>query len=363
MTPPVSTELAASALMFAFVVVVARWFLVHDAFGNRLVNRALGWQIGGAAIEVLGSGTYLADVTYRAFLGAGAITLGYLYGIAAVFADADIDKARRRQPIINTVFLVCAVIVVLTGRPADPMQPGFGWQAPLVWAIFNVPMALFGLHVIRACVRELRVAESRVYERLVFSALFLAAAYASFAAVGSGVQVLGGRPSDSPPADWTTASCLCFFVITVLLSVPVVNVLLARAGWDRIGRRCRRLWPLWRDLTAVVPSIVLDDGIDRRDPELRLYRMSVEIQDALQHLKLYMPPADRREQSVGIHAVQIARAVEAKHRGVEPVATVAAGDLPGLITGDRGTELDRLLELARVWPTARAAASADTLVS
>lgn len=360
MTPPAPTALAALVLLFSCVVAVARWFLVNEAFGNRLANRVLSWTTGAAAVQVAGSGTDLADVTYRIFLGGSAFTLAYIYGIAALFAGADDDKARRRQPIYNTVAAVGAVIIVFVGRPADPLEPGFGWKSPLVWAIFNVPTALFSIQVVRAGVRELRVAGISVRERLVFSAILLVAVYATYASVEAGVQVLGGRPSESPPADWTTASCLSYLLITALLSAPVVNVLLRRAGWDRTGRYCRRLWPLWHDLTTAVPGVVLVEGSGRRDPELRLYRMLVEIQDALQHLKQYMPPGDRREQSIGDQAGQLAQAVEAKHRGSEPVAAVG---YQHELSGDRDTELDRLLELARVWSTARAAASAQALVS
>ncbi|MEU7142874.1 MAB_1171c family putative transporter [Nocardia sp. NPDC046473] len=362
MTPTVPSGFAAPVLAFALVVVVARWLLADQSFGNRLVNRALSWMTAAAAIQVAGTGTDIAHLTDRIFLGGGAATLAYIYGIAALFASEDEDRARRRQPRYNAIAVAGAVIVVFIGRPADPMDPGFGWQAPLVWAIFNVPIGLFGIHVVCACVRELRVSGIAVRERLVFSALLFVGANATYAAVASGVRVVGGAPSDSPPADWTMASCLTFFMFCLLLSAPVVGVLLARAGWDRVGRRCRRLLPLWHDLTTAVPGIVLEQGPDRRDPELRLYRMLVEIQDALQHLKQYIPPGDRREQSVEEYAVQIALAVEGKQRGSEPAGTVVGGDRYELIAEDRDTELDLLLDLARVWPTARTTASEAALV-
>ncbi|WP_405167287.1 hypothetical protein OG203_20705 [Nocardia sp. NBC_01499] len=358
MTQPAPTWLAAAALAFAFVVVVARWLLVNETFANRLVNRVLSWLTGGAAIEVLGSGTDLANVTYRVFLGCNAITIAYIYGLAALFGGVDEDRARRRQVAYNTVAVVGAVVVMFIGRPADPLEPSFGWKSPLVWAILNVPWVLLGIHVVRACVRELRVAGIAVRERLAFSVLLLAAVYAIYGVVASGLQVFGGQPSESPPADWTTAACLSYLVITALLSAQVVGALLAQAGWDRTGRRCRRLWPLWRDLTTVVPGIVLDKGPAHRDPDLRLYRMSIEIQDALQHLKQYMPPADRH--SVESYAVQIARAADSKRRGAPPAVAVHDQREPSRAMG---SQLDDLLELARVWPAARAAASADIRVA
>ncbi|WP_378737105.1 MAB_1171c family putative transporter [Nocardia brasiliensis] len=349
MTPPVPIGPAALALVFALAVATARWFLVNETFGDRLVNRVLSWLTGAAAIQVFGAGTDFADLTYRLFLGCGVITLAYVSGIVTLFAGADADVARRRQPVYNTVAVLGAVIVMIIGRPADAMDPGFGWKAPLVWAIFNVPMASLGIYVIRACVREFRVPGAAAHERLVFSVLFLTSGYAIYAASSSGVQVLGGRPPDSPPEDWTTASCFSFFMITLLLSAPVVNAGLVRAGWDRSSRRCRQLWPLWRDLTAAVPAIVLAEEATRRDPELRLYRMLVEIRDALQHLKQYMTPGDHLP--VTNYAAQVAQAAADKLRGIEPAAAITVRDQP--ITRDMAAELDHLLELARVWPGAR----------
>ncbi|MFI6171695.1 MAB_1171c family putative transporter [Nocardia sp. NPDC051052] len=358
MTPPVPIGIAAPVLVFAFAVVVSRWFLVRGSVSNRLVNRTLGWQTGAAVIFECGAGTEYSDVTYRIFLACSVMTAAGVYGIAALFAgDVDPNTARRRQRIYDVVAVVGAVIVVIVGRPADPMQPGFGWSSPLVWALFNLPIAAMAINVIRACVRELRVAQATTRERLVFATLFLVASYFLYCVVTSGLRVLGGQPSDSPPAEWTSASCAGFFAINVLLAVPVVNVLLARAGWDRTGRHSRRLFPLWRDLTAAVPGVVLDQGTGRRDPELRLYRILVEIQDALQHLRQYMPPSDRPEQSIDDHAVRIARAVDAKHRGMRPVA--AGGHQYLRLTENRAAELVRLLELARVWRAARASASVD----
>ncbi|CAM4431856.1 MAB_1171c family putative transporter [Nocardia ninae] len=353
MTPPVPGWFAASVIGFGFVVVVARWLLVRESMTNRLVNRMLSWQTGAAAIVEWGEGTDFADLTYRVFLACGAVTVASAYGIAALLAGADPATARHRQRGYDAVAVVGAVIVVFLGQQVDPTAPGFGWKSPLLWAMFNIPVAALSINIIRATVRDLRVKTATTRERLVFSALFLVAVYCLYCAGASGVQVLAGQPSDSPSADWTLASCFSMFVITTLLAVPVVNVLLARAGWDRTGRHYRRLFPLWRDLTTAVPGVVLDQGPVRRDSESRLYRRLIEIQDALQHLKLYMPPGEEPPQSVDSYAARIAHAADNKLRGHEPVVPVSVGDRNEPIARDRATDLELMLELARVWPGAR----------
>lgn len=101
------------------------------------------------------------------------------------------------------------------------------------------------------------------------------------------------RDQPSPDPDMSTKA-LTFFVASVcaagVVAIPLASTLLARTGWDRTGRYCRRLQPLWRDVTAAVPEIVLELPRDRHgrvQPATRLHRMIVEIRDSLLHLKRY----------------------------------------------------------------------------
>ncbi|MFD6463925.1 DUF6545 domain-containing protein, partial [Streptomyces roseolus] len=56
----------------------------------------------------------------------------------------------------------------------------------------------------------------------------------------------------------------------------------------RDSRKIRRLQPLWRDLTGAIPGIVLHERPDEA-ARYRLYRMVVEIRDALTQLRLDVP--------------------------------------------------------------------------
>ncbi|WP_373862755.1 DUF6545 domain-containing protein [Nocardia amamiensis] len=66
-----------------------------------------------------------------------------------------------------------------------------------------------------------------------------------------------GRSRPTPPAPRTppVAAFLGLLIITLLTAIPLVIAVLARARWDQPGVHCRRLHPLWRDLTTAVPEV------------------------------------------------------------------------------------------------------------
>ncbi|WP_433199776.1 DUF6545 domain-containing protein [Nocardia sp. CA-107356] len=103
--------------------------------------------------------------------------------------------------------------------------------------------------------------------------------------------------------------------------MPLISTLLTHIGWDRTGRYCRRLRPMWADLTAAVPEIVLEmrrDHNGRTDPAIRLHRMTVEIRDSLLHLERYSDSPDDLAATGGdphIHGRRIAETIATKAAG------------------------------------------------
>ncbi|MET9028601.1 MAB_1171c family putative transporter [Nocardia sp. NPDC004168] len=177
------------------------------------------------------------------------------------------------------------------------------------------------------------------------------------------MQVLTGWPElgpHLPRVEFITV--VCFVSSSTLLAVPLGTWLIERVGLDRPTRSCRRLRPLWRDLTEAVPEIVLLPDTDSREPVLpatRLLRMAVEVRDALLHLRPYFPEepgdpwADELPLDTERYAHKLAYAVRARKAGVPPVG---AEVIPGSPLGARDfdTDLQHLLALARVWPRAHA---------
>ncbi|WP_442941357.1 DUF6545 domain-containing protein [Nocardia sp. NBC_00403] len=84
--------------------------------------------------------------------------------------------------------------------------------------------------------------------------------------------------------------------------------------------------------------------------------MLVEIQDALQHLRQYVPAGEPLERHIGAYATQMARAAFVKSsRGRASVGSVGAKrNLPD--SRDVAAEFDHLVVLAREWPRVRSRA-------
>ncbi|MEV0293170.1 MAB_1171c family putative transporter [Nocardia sp. NPDC050710] len=349
MMAPVPGWAVVAVLTFVIAIVVGRWLLVHDSLADRLVDRALSWMVLAVLIEEIGARTAFAELTYRLFLASGVFAVVDVLILAALFAGADPETVRGWQFRCVIAAAFGAAVVFVIGRPSDPAVPGYEWKMLIVWAVFNVPSAVSGTLTVRACVRELRIGGGTVRQRLVILALLISAGTWVYAAVFDGARVLAGYPSISPAAYWSVGSCLGFVGIVALTAVPMLKVFIARRGWDSESRKIRRLRPLWRDLTAVVPGVVLTDHVENgREPASQLYRMLVEIRDALVHLRAYVP---RQEFGGWPSALLIARAAQSKSNGGLP-PVVGSADRPEPISGDLETELEQLLELAKEWQEA-----------
>ncbi|MEU2251545.1 MAB_1171c family putative transporter [Nocardia xishanensis] len=176
------------------------------------------------------------------------------------------------------------------------------------------------------------------------------------------LNVMTGQPSLDPEMHWKAWSSFLLSAVAApaVVAVPLVSTLLTHIGWDRTGRYCRRLRPMWTDLTAAVPEIVLEPRRDqnrRTDPAIRLHRMTVEIRDSLLHLKRYSDSPDDLAATGGdphIYARRIAEAIATKATGHPPSTsrfTPRYQVQPG--ARDLTAELRQLLALAKAWPHAR----------
>ncbi|WP_324195151.1 DUF6545 domain-containing protein [Nocardia puris] len=124
--------------------------------------------------------------------------------------------------------------------------------------------------------------------------------------------------------------------------------------WIARARRCRRLLPLWRDVTGAEPAIVLDSDAapHRGDADVRLIRMTVEIRDALLHLNRYVPEdlPDTGDDPPRRYATRIADAIRTERAGTGPVRTNPGSAPLGPECADIDAELRHLLALAKVSP-------------
>ncbi|WP_159922786.1 MULTISPECIES: MAB_1171c family putative transporter [Nocardia] len=347
------------------LMTVGRWLFVNETIADRLINRTWSSILVALLLYQIVFALQHPDLARRLYLGVGMMSVASFLGLARLVGGADVETAYRRQRRYDAAFAAVGVSVVL-GTPAVHAVLQFDY-AEVVWTLSALPAIYGGLLFGRACVRELRAASSSTRERFTYAVLLAISAYW---AVGSAIMVLrslAGTPPSEPGSAWGILAFLMLLAVTLLTAIPLVTVLLARAGWDRSSRICRSLQSLWRDLTAAVPEVVLVlDNSFRHDSSSRLYRMTVEIRDALLHLKPYLPESPGHITSAEINndvrgdALRLACAVRAKRAGDAPAIDPAGRSAAQSEPRDRAAELRYLLELAREWSKVGGEQSVDS---
>ncbi|WP_194834045.1 MAB_1171c family putative transporter [Nocardia sp. XZ_19_369] len=340
-------------------VVVGRWILVNETTLDRRINSALSWYVGALALYGSAATLHLDGLAPQLFLVGGVLAGANLYGFARTLADGDTAAAPLRQRRYHALAAAVA-IAVLVGPPT---------LFTVVWLGCNLLGMVSGLFVALACVRELRTAGSSTTEKLAYWGLLVVVLYWELTGTVTIWRAMHGSAPQNAGIAWIAAAGVAFAILAGLIAVPLVLAIMALIGWDSSGRACRRLQPLWRDLTDAMPEVVLSqEQASEQESAPRLYRMTVEIQDAALHLRPYMPDlgtdqAIRPETSVADYALRLAYAVQIKARGnaFGYAADPERYAIPPA-TGDRTSELQNLLEFAREWPKARARAAAFTYV-
>ncbi|MET8775740.1 DUF6545 domain-containing protein [Nocardia sp. NPDC050713] len=352
-TVPLAVVVAVSVFLAA--IVGGRWFLVNELLIDRLINATLSWDLAAIVLYEIASVLGMRDLGERLFLGIGAMTLAYAYGFARLLDGMDSATLRYRQRQYNRVGVSTGAVILLGPALVDLL----GWplgspaaQNRVIWTAGSFVAISCGALIARACVRELRTPDPTARERWAYFALLAFGLYCCFASGVGALRIIAGMRTIEPGLPWAVATFVMLAVVTALIAIPLLSAVLVRSGLDRDGRACRRLRPLWCDLTAAVPEIVLlPDDSHRGEPMSRLYRMTVEIQDALMHLRPYEPaPSD--EPGTDAYARRIAHAVRARTSGVPPRARdgTHTGTAQALGTDYRATGLPELLRLAKAWP-------------
>ncbi|WP_307649953.1 MAB_1171c family putative transporter [Nocardia xishanensis] len=372
MSSPIPGALAWAVIGYVAVLLAGRFWLVGGAAMDRLVNRMGLWSIAALLMYRCASTPTLDDPANQVALGCVLMNTTYLYSIGRlVGADAEQDVVRRHQRNGALLALAATASIVLTatsarysGRSVDLrlVEDALG-----IGCAFAVPLTYNTVVFTRRCLGALRDVDTPRAARIVCIGLIGSNVILWGALALSLFQPATGWP-DGPQLSLVQAAFTLWVAIdSTLLAMPLVAELVLRAGMDRATRTCRRLLPLWRDLTAAVPQIVMPaDPRHGSDPATRLLRMTVEIRDAMLHLGPYLPPETDETQRNTVpepesdraltdYAHRLIRAAQARKAGLPPAGTGAPPPLP-VIAHDFDTELSHLMDLARVWPRARAAA-------
>ncbi|MFE9582079.1 MAB_1171c family putative transporter [Nocardia sp. NPDC006044] len=347
--PPVFTTIVSA---FVLAIVCGRWWLVNETLSDRVINRALTWDIGAVAGYAAVAGIGYPDVGQRVFMAIGFLTLSNTCGFIALLGGADQRTTWQRQRAYDSVAASAGVLVLLCAVAGEAglfpaAMRAVDWDG-LLWVAVDVLLIAIAVALGRACIRELRTAAATTGETLTYWALLAVACYTVCASAYRTLHTVSGASPRDLGAAWAVGSFAMLALLAALISMPLVSAVLVRAGLDRESRWCRRLHPLWHDLTTAVPEVVLPpDREDRRGSSARLYRMTVEIRDALLHLKQYVPdPSAAGTSDLRAYARDIAAAARLKRHGTPPANPGRAVQFPA---GDRTTELSNLLALSRAW--------------
>ncbi len=269
--------LAGAVLLLVGLVTVGRWLLVDTTAADNLINRALTWNLGAAALCAVAAVLDRPDLGLRLYLSVGVLALSNGIGCAILLAGADPRLTRVRQRRYDTCAALFGAVVAIYafGNEIGVTLPvGADWDA-MLWWIVEVFIAWFGLLFVRAALAEFRAGMTAVREKLTYSALLFFGAYCTVSAVRMAVGIVAGVRPGQPGIFWSVGTFVALALIALLIAIPMFEALLARFDMDREGRQCRRLQPLWRDLTAAVPEVVLpiahpDRGGSSSRPACRL---------------------------------------------------------------------------------------------
>ncbi|MEU8894822.1 MAB_1171c family putative transporter [Nocardia sp. NPDC048505] len=352
---------------FVALVLAGRYLLVAQSTLDRLATRALLFGLlcdllrNDRVQEFIAATLWMFDhasvinFARQASFGPLLLSIMCLYGMARI-AVAHSDDSPRQWRRYDAVALIATAVMLVAGTPARAhdmlIDEYHGWPAVIVWFAYYSVLAVSSLSIITIMVGELRGGDNTGRETAVYLVVLTYFGVLALESIYMPARTLVAVLSGSPAADPTMQSkaLSAFIALAVgaaILTVPLFGAILARTGWDRPGRYCRRLRPLWRDLTDVYPEVVLDRPT--ADSVSQLHRMTMEIRDCLVRLNHYAPQAhtEARADDPAAYADRVAAAIAAKQGGGQPVPLHRP--VPTARRRDLTAELDQLVELARIW--------------
>ncbi|WP_146250999.1 MAB_1171c family putative transporter [Nocardia tenerifensis] len=334
---------------------LGRFRYFRDTPVDRLVNRLFAWSAAALLLFRFATVPGCPGPVYEVAIGCVLMMTTGLHAIGCARRnDIDPDTRRRRQRRSRLFAVLATIAILLAGAAARgdgrTIDMGLTWDGLVVAFAFCTPVVINTAVFARMVVHEFRIGDLTPSERVVAASMLVSMLVDWIGVALSGLQLFLGWPQLGPHLPRAELT----FTVGVLVNAvapmfPLSMALLRAIGLDREARECRRLRPLWRDLTAAVPEIVLRPATDTGtppDPATRIFRMTVEIRDALMHLAPYLPAQPPMSENAEDYAKRIAYAATARRTGLPPTF---ATPQPALGSGDFHADLRQLLGLARVW--------------
>ena len=375
MTSPVPAWIS-----WPIIVLMALTLVVHIAWLNssiidRLTTRSLviGWfalVLRESAVQdairhlpkPLGDVALFQQLTFCCIV----MVVMAIYGMSRLWVGSDPSAVWKRQRVYDAVGLALSAVILISGTPSrkagELVDQFLGWPAVVLWTAFYAPILFVAVAVMRIFLGEARHPDTAVREKALYGLAIAIAVGLALVAVSTPIltfqEVLTGSGSADPEMH---VKALTFFLAVagslIMGAVPVVAVLRAKLGQDRISRNLKEIERLWQDMTDQFPEVrTTDSRQSQSDPAMKLHRKIIEIHDAARRLSKWnastlsieSDPLQLNAESI---AAELAQAYAAKATGQVPPERYELLMVLAQRSGayDLTATSDDLVEVARAW--------------
>nr|WP_157226244.1 DUF6545 domain-containing protein [Rhodococcus sp. AW25M09] len=287
-----------------------------------------------------------------------------IYGMSRLWVGADPSAVWKRQRVYDAIGLALSAVILISGTPSrkagELVDQYFGWPAVVLWTAFYAPILFVAVAVMRIFLREARHPDTAVREKALYGLAIAIAVGLALVAVSTPIltfqEVLTGSGSADPEMH---VKALTFFLAVagslIMGAVPVLAVLRAKLGQDRISKNLKEIELLWQDMTDQFPEVRTADS-RQSDPAMKLHRKIIEIHDAARRLSKWnastlSTESDPLQLNAESIAAELAQAYSAKNAGQTPPERYELLTVLAQRSGayDLTATSDDLVDVARAW--------------
>lgn len=375
MTSPVPAWISWPIIVLMALTLVVRIAWLNSSIIDRLTTRSLviGWfalVLRESAVQdairylpkPLGDVALFQQLTFCCIV----MVVMAIYGMSRLWVGSDPSAVWKRQRVYDAVGLALSAVILISGTPSrkagELVDQFLGWPAVVLWTAFYAPILFVAVAVMRIFLGEARHPDTAVREKALYGLAIAIAVGLALVAVSTPIltfqEVLTGSGSADPEMH---VKALTFFLAVagslIMGAVPVVAVLRAKLGQDRISRNLKEIERLWQDMTDQFPEVrTTDSRQSQSDPAMKLHRKIIEIHDAARRLSKWNASTLSTESgplqlNAECIAAELAQAYAAKATGQVPPERYELLMVLAQRSGayDLTATSDDLVEVARAW--------------
>lgn len=387
MTDTVPAAIAWPLIVFIAVVIAIRFRWVANSLYDTYFNNTLVWMLvtvllrQRATEHLLAQAGLLSITTAQELSMVGMVGASMEFmGFVSMWSSRSPEHVRRRQRHYRTAAaLLCVAFLVFATRArlhGQLLEVSGGWDGVAAVCAQSTMLVALGIRVILMAASERRRPTAHRRERNLATIGVILGCAIAVSTLQAAVLEFTQQMRWTDTVDWRLFNHgFVFFWVTVAATcfagVPVALRAISHFGWDRASRDCRALAQLRLDMIAAVPDVAFDlanPSTGRRRTRLELHQTTVQIRDALLHLRHYFTDLDPHElddfcrrhavahdrRADAALALNLAHAITTKACGAQPIPL----DNSEVFASRPTTLEEESTELVRIsiwWPHARAA--------